>query len=61
MKYLILVLSLILLIPANAKVSVGAERLEAYLPLIIDKKVALIVNPSSLVGEQHLVDEHLEN
>ena len=61
MKYLILVLSLILLIPANAQVSVGAERLDAYLPLIIDKKVALIVNPSSLVGEQHLVDVLLEN
>ena len=61
MKYLILVLSLILLIPANAQVSVGAERLDTYLPLIIDKKVALIVNPSSLVGEQHLVDLLLEN
>ena len=61
MKYLILVLSLIILIPANAQVTAGAERLDAYLPLIKDKKVALIVNPSSLVGEQHLVDVLLEN
>lgn len=34
----------------------AAERIDAYLPLIIGRKVALMVNQSSLVGKQHLID-----
>ena len=34
----------------------GAERLQAYLPLLENKKVALVVNHTSLVGSTHLVD-----
>lgn len=35
---------------------VGAERLDQYLPLLKDKKVAVLANHSSLVGDGHLVD-----
>ena len=34
----------------------GAERLNQYLPFIQDKRVALAVNHTSLLGGQHLVD-----
>ena len=38
------------------KIIPAAERPELYLPLMKGKKVALVVNHSSLVGETHLVD-----
>lgn len=34
----------------------AAQRTELYLPLLKSKKVALVVNHSSLVGKHHLVD-----
>ncbi|MFK7785965.1 MAG: exo-beta-N-acetylmuramidase NamZ domain-containing protein [Crocinitomicaceae bacterium] len=40
-------------------VSVGAEQLEEYLPLLEGKKVGIIGNQSSLIGETHLVDSLL--
>lgn len=39
----------------------GSEQLEAYLPLIKDKRVGLVVNHTSMVGDKHLVDVLLEN
>lgn len=41
----------------SSELIVGAERLDEYLPLIQNKNVALIVNQTSLVNEQHLVDK----
>lgn len=41
-------------------IRVGAERASEYLPLLSDKRVALVVNQTSRVGEQHLVDYLLE-
>ncbi len=38
------------------KVKVGAERIEQYLPLLKDKRVAIIANHTSFVGKTHLVD-----
>lgn len=38
------------------KIIPAAERPELYLPLLKDKRVALVVNHSSLVGKRHLVD-----
>jgi uncharacterized protein YbbC (DUF1343 family) len=35
---------------------VGAERMNAYLHLLQDKRVALVVNQTSVVGSVHLVD-----
>jgi uncharacterized protein YbbC (DUF1343 family) len=40
----------------GARVSVGAERTDFYVPLMQDKHLGLIVNNSSLVGQTHLVD-----
>lgn len=42
--------------PSQATVVVGAARFEAYLPLLAEKKVGLVVNHTSLVGSTHLLD-----
>ncbi|MFY8019812.1 MAG: exo-beta-N-acetylmuramidase NamZ domain-containing protein [Bacteroidia bacterium] len=34
----------------------GAERMGEYLPYIKDKKIALVVNQTAMVGKKHLVD-----
>jgi uncharacterized protein YbbC (DUF1343 family) len=38
------------------KIITGAEQTGLYLPLLKNKKVALVVNQTSLVGNKHLVD-----
>ncbi len=38
------------------EIVVGAEQLERYLPILLDKKVGLIVNQTSMVGNMHLAD-----
>lgn len=40
---------------------IGAAQLSEYLPALAGKKVGLIVNNTSLIGERHLVDVLLEN
>ena len=40
-------------------IEVGAAQIEQYLPLLENKKVALLVNQTSRVGEVHLVDSLL--
>lgn len=40
----------------NAKIIVGAQQSEMYLPLFEGKKLGLVVNNTSLVGGVHLVD-----
>uniref|UniRef100_UPI0003700B11 exo-beta-N-acetylmuramidase NamZ family protein n=1 Tax=Robiginitomaculum antarcticum TaxID=437507 RepID=UPI0003700B11 len=42
-------------------VKVGAERFEAYLPLLEDKSVAVIANSTSVIGDTHLVDVLLKH
>lgn len=42
-------------VPAQ-KITVGAEQMEKYLPLLEGKKVGLVGNQSSLVGTTHLLD-----
>lgn len=37
-------------------IKVGAERMSQYLPDLANKKVALVVNQTSMVGNSHLVD-----
>ena len=39
----------------------GAEQTEAYLPLLKDQRVALLVNHTSLINETHLVDTLLSS
>ncbi len=40
----------------SQSVKVGAERLSQYLPLLKDKRVAIVANQTSMVGKSHLVD-----
>lgn len=39
----------------------GASNSQSYLPLLKDKNVALVVNPTSMVNDQHLVDFLITN
>lgn len=41
---------------ASKKIVLGAEKFGEYLPLLQGKKVALVVNQTSIVGNSHLVD-----
>jgi uncharacterized protein YbbC (DUF1343 family) len=45
-------------VPAAASkvVKTGAEQTEAYLPLLKDKRVAMLANQTSIIGKTHLVD-----
>lgn len=45
---------------ANPSLVLGAERIQHYLPLLKDQRIALAVNHTSLVGDRHLVDTLLE-
>lgn len=40
----------------SSKIKTGAERLDYYLPVLEGKRVALVVNQTSICGNQHLVD-----
>ncbi|MDB5264163.1 MAG: hypothetical protein JWQ14_3446 [Adhaeribacter sp.] len=42
--------------PAAAPLQTGAERTDQYLPLLQGKRVALVVNQTSIIGKKHLVD-----
>lgn len=44
----------------KTEIMVGAEQFSEYLPLIKNQRVALLVNPTSRVKNQHLVDALLE-
>ena len=44
----------------NNVIQPGAERLADYLPLIKNKKIALVINHTSIVGNTHLLDTLLE-
>lgn len=39
-----------------SEVEVGASQFDVYLPLIRDKRISLVVNQTSVIGEVHLVD-----
>ena len=42
-------------------ITCGAERMDEYLPLIANKKIALVANQTSLVNGIHLLDKLIEN
>ena len=46
---------------AAAAFKTGAEQPELYLPLLKGKRVGVLVNQTSLIGQQHLVDELLRH
>lgn len=41
---------------ADSKIVVGAEQTASYLPLLKNRNVALVANPTSCIGNVHLVD-----
>lgn len=56
MKAKLFLILILLFSPLLKALEVGAERLPAFLPLIKDKRVALVVNQSAQVKGQHLLD-----
>src|SRR4051812_49318432 len=40
----------------DGKITPGAERMDVYLPLLRGKTVGIFANPTSMVGDTHLVD-----
>ncbi|MEN9523001.1 MAG: hypothetical protein RL065_1378 [Bacteroidota bacterium] len=61
MRFLILSVSLLLITlytkaQFNSEIITAAEQTEIYLPLLKNKKIALVVNPTSTIGKTHLVD-----
>jgi uncharacterized protein YbbC (DUF1343 family) len=48
-------------IPIRVKLRTGAERLDQYLPKLQGKKVALVVNQTSVIGKSHLADSLLKH
>jgi uncharacterized protein YbbC (DUF1343 family) len=42
--------------PAYGNVKTGAERTREYLPLLQNKRVGIVANHTSIIGETHLVD-----
>lgn len=62
MKIYTLILTIFMAsISVAAEIETGAQNLNAYLPLIKEKKVALVVNHASVVNGEHLVDLLLAN
>ncbi len=49
----------LLFVNTEAKIITGAEQTAAYLSLIKNKKVSLVVNQTSTIGKKHLVDSLL--
>ena len=59
-----LVIAILLAIAAGCsepQVVTGAQQLERYLPMLVGKKVGMMGNQTSMVGEKHLVDVLFEN
>ena len=42
--------------PTAAAIQTGAEQTSAYLPLLKNRRVAMVVNQTSMIGNKHLVD-----
>ena len=60
-KQIICIALVLFTFSANAqKIVPGAERTEIYLPLLENKKVGIVGNQTSMIGNTHLVDSLLE-
>jgi len=42
--------------PASAGIKTGAEQTEKYLPLLKGKRIAVVANPTSVIGKTSLID-----
>ncbi len=56
MKYLLQIVLVCVSLSGVSQVTVGAEQTQDYLPLLKNKTVALVVNPTSVIKSTHLVD-----
>ena len=45
----------------NDKISVGAKQTDEYFPMIVGKNIALVVNQTSTLDKEHLVDVLIKN
>ncbi len=61
MRRVLLTLLLIFNFSSAEDVVVGAEDFDSYLPLLKGKRVALVVNHTSLIGDRHLLYFLLDN
>jgi uncharacterized protein YbbC (DUF1343 family) len=57
---IMLLFSLAITAATRAQVITGAERTGEYLPLLKNKRVALLVNQTATIGQTHLVDSLLK-
>jgi uncharacterized protein YbbC (DUF1343 family) len=51
-----LLLALLTWVPLSARITVGAERLDRYLPLFEGRRVGIVTNHTGMVEGRHLVD-----
>ncbi|MBK8636395.1 MAG: DUF1343 domain-containing protein [Saprospiraceae bacterium] len=57
MKIVLLVLSFFLInIRCSTQIITGADQTDKYLPLLKGKRIAIMANPTSIIGQKHLVD-----
>ena len=47
--------------PADSSLVLGIQRMDHYLPILEGKKVAVVANQTSVLGNRHLVDILIEN
>ncbi len=45
--------------PSTPNIEVGAQQTKEFLPIIKGKRIAVMANPSSLIGKTHLIDSLL--
>ena len=55
-KLLFPLVALLLCAPVSARVTVGAERMNAYMHMVEGRRVGVVTNHTAMVGGRHLVD-----
>ncbi|MDR2882997.1 MAG: DUF1343 domain-containing protein [Alistipes sp.] len=55
-KLIFSIAALMFCAPVSARITVGAERMNAYLPLLEGRRVGVVTNHTGMVGRRHLVD-----
>ena len=58
-KEIFLLFNLLLSVLTYSQIKTGAERTNRYIPLIKDKKVAIVGNQTSIIDKKHIVDSLL--
>ncbi|MFM7770201.1 MAG: exo-beta-N-acetylmuramidase NamZ domain-containing protein [Bacteroidota bacterium] len=56
MRLIISTIFLLVVSVCTAQIEVGAENTELYFPLLQQKQIAVVANPTSVIGKTHLVD-----